>query len=110
MVPLPCGRVRGGPGERMTRSNIKLGLACLVALAWSASARAEEEKDWFESEPDESKGESSADEESPPAAPQEEGGIAIETSKRGSWLTQGSIALWGGVHLGMGGNLHVEAD
>jgi hypothetical protein len=94
----------------MRQTNMKLGLVCLAALAWSGSALAEEEKTWFESEPDESKGESSDPETGETAvAAQEEGGVAVDEGKGGGWLTQGSIAVFAGVHLGMGGNLHIES-
>jgi hypothetical protein len=93
----------------MTQANIRVGLACLAALVWSVSARAEDKKDWFESEPDASKGEKVDPEtgETTAAAPQEEGG-APEASKRGGWLTPGSIALNAGVHLGMGGTERID--
>jgi hypothetical protein len=91
----------------MPHPKITVAFTCL-ALALPASARAEDKKDWFESEPDESKGETADPETGEIVLAQEEGGAPVAESDRGGWLTEGSIALNAGMHLGLGGKARVD--
>jgi hypothetical protein len=91
----------------MRKAQFVAGVVGLAAVTWAQVASAEEKKSWYDSAPEDE--EEDQEEESGDGASQEEG-EADTDSRMGGFLTPGTIALMGGVHLGMGGNLAIEAE
>ena len=92
----------------MRKARVWAGALGLLCSTWAGAASADEEESWFDQDPDEAKKEEASDEasEEDDASEGDDDGDA-QAGPRGG-LARGSIALTGGIHLGMGGKASID--